>query len=63
MVYRKDLVLDPLHGPSSRCQVKMGTLGPHFHTYEVTIGTRVPNFLIFWGPWGPQFQMILGTLP
>ena len=25
--------------------------------------TRVPNFLIFWRPWVPQFPMILGTLP
>ena len=48
-----------------RCQVKMGTSqmgtpGPHFH---MKLGTRVPNFLIFWGPLGPQFHMVLGTLP
>ena len=48
-----------------RCQVKMGTPpngdpGPHFH---MKLGTRVPNFLIFWGPLGPQFHMVLGTLP
>ena len=45
----------PLH----RCQVKMGTPGPHFH---MKLGMRVPNFLIFWGPLGPQFYIKMGTL-
>ena len=49
--------------PSPTCKISLSfayqTPGPHFHG---KMGTRVPIFIIFWGPLGPHFHRKLGTL-
>ena len=44
--------------PPARCHIKMGT-HQNRDPFSYEIRAPVPNFIIFWGPWGPHFHVKL----